>query len=56
MYHRPLDTPVSRVMEGGENETFEAVFENGVMSMARPGQGVKFGVRVWVDCLQRRER
>ena len=29
-------------MEGGENEQFEQAFEVGVMSTARPGDGVKF--------------
>jgi hypothetical protein len=29
-YNRPLDIPICRVMDGGENEEFEAAFEEGV--------------------------
>jgi gelsolin len=29
-YGRPLETPISKVLEGGENELFEAAFEFGV--------------------------
>ena len=45
-YNRDLDTPISRVMDGGENEVFEAAFEEGVLSQARPGDGsnTKFSV------------
>lgn len=38
-YNLPLDKPVVRIMEGGENEQFEAAFEVGVLSTARPGDG-----------------
>lgn len=39
----PADTPIASCLEGGENEMFEAAFEVGVMSLARPETpGVKF--------------
>lgn len=41
-YNLPKDKCISRMMDGGENEHFEAAFEVGVMSTARPGDGVKF--------------
>eukprot|EP00730_Choanoeca_flexa_P001760 TRINITY_DN10771_c0_g1_i5.p1 TRINITY_DN10771_c0_g1~~TRINITY_DN10771_c0_g1_i5.p1 ORF type:complete len:856 (+),score=278.96 TRINITY_DN10771_c0_g1_i5:62-2629(+) len=47
-YNRDLDTPISRIMDGGENETFEAAFEEGVLSEARPGDGsnAKFSANI----------
>ena len=36
------DRPIVKLLEGGENEQFEAAFEVGVMSTARPGDGVRF--------------
>eukprot|EP00040_Diaphanoeca_grandis_P028754 m.166936 g.166936 ORF g.166936 m.166936 type:complete len:874 (-) comp31447_c0_seq1:212-2833(-) len=36
------DKCITKLMEGGENEQFEQAFEVGVMSTARPGDGVKF--------------
>lgn len=40
---RPLETPITRYLEGGENEEFENFFEEAVTSLKRPGeQGVKF--------------
>jgi hypothetical protein len=46
-YNKKLETPIVRLMEGGENEVFEAAFEQGVLSTARPGDGTgtKFSVR-----------
>eukprot|EP00038_Savillea_parva_P007724 m.172141 g.172141 ORF g.172141 m.172141 type:complete len:873 (-) comp13479_c0_seq1:84-2702(-) len=41
-YGEPSDKVISRMLEGGDNEQFEAAFEVGVMSEARPGDGVKF--------------
>lgn len=41
-YNEPKDKVISRMLDGGENEHFEAAFEVGVMSTARPGDGVKF--------------
>lgn len=41
-YNEPSDKVISRMLEGGDNEQFEAAFEVGVMSTARPGDGVKF--------------
>jgi gelsolin len=41
-YNLPKDRGISKIMEGGENEQFEQAFEVGVMSTARPGDGVKF--------------
>eukprot|EP00045_Choanoeca_perplexa_P009678 m.93821 g.93821 ORF g.93821 m.93821 type:complete len:855 (-) comp14991_c0_seq1:659-3223(-) len=48
LYNRDLDTPISRVMDGGENEVFEAAFEEGVLSQARPGDGsnTKFSANI----------
>ncbi|EDQ88360.1 uncharacterized protein MONBRDRAFT_26446 [Monosiga brevicollis MX1] len=46
-YNKPLDSPIARYMDGGENDAFEAAFEQGVMSMARPGDGnVKFSANI----------
>ena len=43
-YNLPRDRCIMRLMEGGENEQFEAAFEAAVTSMARPeDEGVKFG-------------
>ena len=36
------DRPIVKLLDGGENEQFEAAFEVGVMSTARPGDGVSF--------------
>eukprot|EP00049_Salpingoeca_infusionum_P004478 m.79901 g.79901 ORF g.79901 m.79901 type:complete len:822 (+) comp12582_c1_seq4:132-2597(+) len=33
---RPMDTPISKIFEGGENEVFEAAFEVGVKSTSNP--------------------
>jgi len=42
-FNLPSDRCIVKMMEGGENETFEQAFEVGVMSEARPGDpGVKF--------------
>jgi hypothetical protein len=41
-YNLPKDKVITRMMDGGENEMFEAAFETGVMSMHRPGDGTKF--------------
>lgn len=41
-YDLPRDRSIARIMDGGENESFEQAFEVGVMSEARPGDGVKF--------------
>lgn len=41
-YGLPSDKAISKIMEGGENEQFEAAFEVGVMSKARPEDGVKY--------------
>jgi len=41
-HDQPKDKCISKIMEGGENEMFEQAFEVGVMSTARPGDGVKF--------------
>ena len=40
---KPADTSIVKVLEGGENETFEQAFEVGVMSKYDPSKKGKYG-------------